>query len=331
MSEQQDALGPQRTWSHLAGRRRRPSEYEIVSTHLLWSTDHPQTPWEVAPEGFMSDWYRKHRTGSPWTHEAWDTFRDPDELVYRTYNILQDGQEAHVEGLLDEHDELRHDKQLAEDWLPTLATLYTPGRYLMHTVQMASAYNVHMAPASTIANCFMFQAGDALRWVSRIAYRTRELANSHPSLGFARDERAHWEGHAAWQGFRELMERVLVTFDWAEAFVALNLVAKPAIDEACLRQFAAAARRRDDTLLSLLMGAQLRDSDRSRRWSVALSRFVATEDANAEAARTWLAKWVPLGDAAIDAFCARLPDGDDAATQAKSAAAGFRADLPFAR
>ena len=249
MSEQRDALGPQRTWSYLADQRRRPSEYEIVSTHLLWSTDHPQTPWEVAPEGFMSDWYRKHRTGSPWTHEAWDRFRDPDELVYRTYNILQDGQEAHVEGLLDEHDELGHDKELAEGWLPTLATLYTPGRYLLHTVQMASAYNVHMAPASTIANCFMFQAGDALRWVSRIAYRTRELANSHPSRGFARDERAHWEGHAAWQGFRELMERVLVTFDWAEAFVALNLVAKPAIDEACLRQFAAAARRRDDTLL----------------------------------------------------------------------------------
>ena len=78
------------------------------------------------------------------------------------------------------------------------------------------------------------------------------------------------------------------------------------------------------------MGAQLRDSDRSWRWSVAVSRFAATEDANAEAARTWLAKWVPLGDAAIDAFCAHLPDGNDAATQAKNATAGFRADLPFA-
>ena len=62
----------------------------------------------------------------------------------------------------------------------------------------------------------------------------------------------------------------------------------------------------------------------------ALSRFAAAEDANAEAARAWLAKWVPLGDAAIDAFCAHLPDGDDAATQARNAAAGFRADLPFA-
>ena len=177
----------------------------------------------------------------------------------------------------------------------------------------------------------MFQAGDALRWVSRIAYRTRELANAHPSLGFVRDEWAHWEGHAAWLGFRELMERILVTYDWAETFVALNLVAKPAIDEAFLRQFAAAAQHRDDTLLSLLMGAQLRDSDRSRRWSMALSRCAAAEDANSEAAWSWFEKWAPLGDAAIDAFCAHLPDGNSAATQAKSAAASFRADLPFAR
>ena len=64
---------------------------------------------------------------------------------------------------------------------------------------------------------------------------------------------------------------------------------------------------------------------------MALARFAAADDANAEAARIWLAKWVPLGDAAIDAFCAYLPDGDDATTQARNAAAGFRAEIPFAR
>ena len=40
MSDQSDLSKPLKTWSHLAGKRRRPSEYEIVSTNLLWSTDY---------------------------------------------------------------------------------------------------------------------------------------------------------------------------------------------------------------------------------------------------------------------------------------------------
>ena len=31
-------LSPLKTWSHLAEQRRRPSEYEIVSTNLHWHT-----------------------------------------------------------------------------------------------------------------------------------------------------------------------------------------------------------------------------------------------------------------------------------------------------
>ena len=87
-----------------------------------------------------------------------------------------------------------------------LATLYAPGHYLLHTVQMVSAYLFSMAPASTISNCVGFQMADALRWVSRTSYRTRELANHHPRKGFGESERALWEKEAAWQGFRELME-----------------------------------------------------------------------------------------------------------------------------
>ena len=44
----------------------------------------------------------------------------------------------------------------------------------------------------------------------------------------------------------------------------------------------------------------------------------------------WVAKWAPLGDAAIDAYCAALPAGPDAAAEAKGAAGAFRASLGFA-
>ena len=43
----------------------------------------------------------------------------------------------------------------------------------------------------------------------------------------------------------------------------------------------------------------------------------------------WVARWAPLGDAAIDAWCAALPEGAGAAEEAKAAASAFRATLGF--
>ncbi|MGD9537267.1 MAG: aromatic/alkene monooxygenase hydroxylase subunit beta [Alphaproteobacteria bacterium] len=330
MADPNDLSKPLRTFSHLARMKRRPSEYEIVSTNLIWSKDDPKAPWAMSPSVPLSQWYIKYRNESPLKHDDWDAFRDPDQLVYRTYNMVQDGQESYVDGLLNDHARNEHDKGLSEAWLKTLVRLYTPGRYLVHAAQMGSAYLVQLAQSSTIENCAMFQAADQLRWVQRIAYRTRELAKAHPALGFGESERGTWEGDPAWQGFRELVEKALVAYDWGEHVVALNLVVKPAIDEAYLRQLGKAARCQGDTLLGLLNDAALIDSDRSRRWTKALIDFVAPKGGNKAVLDGWVAKWAPLGDKAITAYCAALPDHPDGAGEAKAAVSEWRRSLGFA-
>lgn len=327
--DRSDLSKPLRTWSHLAGQRRRPSEYEIVSTDLLWSTDDAM-PWALSPDIDMNKWYVKYRNESPLRHDDWDAFRDPDALVYRSYNVMQDGQETYVDGLLADYAGNAHDASLGADWVAALARLYTPARYPLHCLQMGAAYLVQIVPASTIENCAMFQCADQLRWVSRIAYRTRELANAWPDAGFAEGERGVWEGDPCWQGFRELLERALVAYDWAEHFIALNLVAKPVFDEAFLRQLGRSARRNGDALLAQLLDAQWIDSERARRWTAALVDFARQREGNDSVLAGWLAKWAPLGDAAIDAYCAALPDAPEAAATAKTAAREFRAGLGFA-
>ena len=314
-----EELKPLRTWSHLVGQRRRPSEYEIVSVGLLWHARGETVPFEVEGASFMNDWVMRYRDNSAITHDDWDSFRDPDELVYRTYNILQDGQESYVDGLLDQYDSEGHDESLSGAWLDVLEALYTPGRYLVHTSQMASAYLVHMAPASTICNCAAFQTADALRWVSRIAYRTASLAKAHPDRSFGESERATWENAPAWQGYRELMERALVAYDWAEAFVALNLVAVPAISEGYYRAMALSARRNDDTLLALMAEAALRDGDRARRWSQALVGHMLDVESNRAQLQEWVDAWAPYGTSAIEAFVGELPDVPDRAAAGSEA------------
>ena len=323
MSETNEVLKPLKTWSHLAGNRRRPSEYEIVSVNLLGtrSTLNERPPFELSPDIAMNNWYRRYRNDTPLRHSDWNAFRDPDEMTYRAYNILQDGQETYVEGLLDEFDARENDAGLPQDWLTLLARVYTPARYPFHALQMASAYVGQMAPASTIMNCNYFQAADCLRLVSHTAYRTRELANHFPDVGFASGERAAWERDDCWQGFRELLERLLATYDWSEAFVAISLVAKPMVDECLLRHLGTVARQNGDTLLGMLTDAQLRDSDRSRRWAIALAKFILTESGNADLMRRWLDKWMPLAKAAATSYCRALPNGSEHASAAITAVA----------
>lgn len=326
MSEIQ-VLKPLKTWSHLATRRRKPSEYEIVSANLHYNDKRPDSPYELSPDMFMNTWYKKNTFGTALKHADWNAFRDPDEVVYRTYNLMQDGQETYVFGLFDQFNEREHDKALDPRWAGTLARLYTPARYLFHTLQMASAYVGQVSPASTITNCHYFQMADSLRWLSHTAYRTRELSQVFADKGFGVDERRYWEEDPAWQGFRELMEKALTVWDWGEAIVVLNLVVMPAVEEAVLRRLGEAARHNGDTLLGLLTDAQLIDAARHRRWTAAFVAMALQTPGNLALIQSWIAKWEPLADRAIEAYCAALPDVPGAAEAAKAATRDLRRSL----
>jgi toluene monooxygenase system protein E len=104
------------------------------------------------------------------------------------------------------------------------------------------------------------------------------------------------------------MEKALTVWDWGEAIVVLNLVVKPAVEEAVLRRLGESARHNGDTLLGLLTDAQLIDAARHRRWTAAFVAMALQTPGNLELIQGWIAKWEPLADRAIDAYCAALPD-----------------------
>ena len=313
MSAAPEALKPLKTWSHLADRRKRPSEYDVVNTRLHYRQRDPNVPWELDPNLPMNQWYRKYCNQSPLKHPDWDLFQDPDQLVYRTYNIQQDGQEAYVNGLLDQFSDRGHDQMISREWIATLAAFYTPARYLYHGLQMGSAYVAQMAPASTITTCLYFQSADSLRWVTHTAYRTIELGKAQAGLGLGTGERKVWEDAPQWQGFRRLLEEALIVWDWAEAFVVFNLVLKPAVEEAMFGTLADVARANGDTLYSLLSQAEMRDGERHRRWASRLVEMALTVDGNKEWLRDRVAAWTPRAEAAIAAFGAALPESDGGA------------------
>jgi toluene monooxygenase system protein E len=322
-------LKPLKTWSHFANRRKKPSEYEVVSANLHTTTNNPDAPFELDPDIELARWFKQYRNGSPLRHPDWNQFRDPSEMTYRVYNIVQDGQEAFVNGVFDQMSERGHDSMLDSSWGEKLARLYSPARYLFHALQMMSAYVTMIAPASTISNCASYQTGDHFRWVTHTAYRTAELARTFPDLGFGRDERRHWETDPAWQGLRELAEKALATWDWAESWFVLNVVVKPCIEEGVMLALADAGRQNGDTVLPLLVDSQLNDARRHRRWSGALASMALEQPGNREVTRRWLGQWMPLATSAVRAYCSALADGDVAASRAVNAVESYQRSLAF--
>ena len=251
MSEHSNVVKPRRpktkTWSRFGNLGRKPNEYEVV-THDMNHTISFPTPLEMGPEVHGNVWLKLHRDSIPLTVPDWNAFRDPDQMTYRKYTTVQDQQETYVDGLLAEFTSKNSDASLAPAAADLLAAVFTPSRYLGHAQQMLSAYVQQLAPSSYIANAATFQTADQLRRVQLTAYRTRQLAETFPDRNFGAVERGHWENATSWQPLRELVERLLLAFDWHDAFIGTQLVLKPIADRLTLYEFAKVARTQGDDL-----------------------------------------------------------------------------------
>jgi toluene monooxygenase system protein E len=317
-----------KTWSSLGQLGRIPSEYEIVTHNLNYTTrPNRSSALESNPTTPANMWLLTYRDKSPLRADDWGGFRDPDEITYRTYVTMQDEQETVVEGVLDEYGPAGHDASLTAGWVQCLASLFTPTRFPVHALQMCTAYLGQMAPGSYISNCAVFGAGDLLRRVSLVSYRTRQLADAAGS-SIGSTERAVWERNEAWQPGRAALEKLLTAYDWGECFTAMNLVLRPTLDQILLRQLADAARDNHDELTWLLLGNLGLDADRCTRWSTALARYaIQQRAANRDVLRHWADRWEPRAEAAaagLGLLFGQLPAGGRPAESVQDAARSAR-------
>ena len=291
---------PRRTFSAFGDVRRMPSEYEIVTHAQNWTLRQGRlAAFEQNPSSPANLWFLTYRDNSPLQAEDWEQYRDPDALTYKTYVTMQSEAEAKVQGVLEAHAEAGSDGSLSEGSVALLGQLFTPSRYLCHGFQQAEAYVGYVAPSSYITNAAGFSTADFLRRVSIIAYRTRELQLAWPESGVGTRERTLWEHCAGWQPARQAIEYALVSYDWGEAFTALNLVLAPTLDDVLLTQLGQLARGHGDDLTWLLTSFLHADVTRRERWSRAVADLaVAQRPANRAVLGKWIGRWSRRADEA---------------------------------
>ena len=99
-------------------------------------------------------------------------------------------------------------------------------------------------------------------------HRIRLLQQIYP--GFAADSGTLWQTDSIWQPLREVVEKLLIAYDWAESFIGLNLVLKPLVDELFMNYVSDLALRQDDYLLGQIFYSLNEDCQWHRQWSESL-------------------------------------------------------------
>jgi toluene monooxygenase system protein E len=309
-------MSAQRSYWHLANLGRKPSEYDIASSELLYHTRRGfelQTP--------VTAFYAKYQAESALRSQDWERFGDPRATTYASYVALQRKQEIYVDGVL-AAERRAATEGLPADWLRTLDQLLGTLRFPLHGLQMIAAYLGSLAPSGKIAIACAFQTGDEMRRIQRLTQRMVQLESCH--RGFGHEARAAWQQAAAWQPLRELIERLLCTYDWGEALVVLCLLVKPGLDGLFMADLGELARERHDDTLHKLLGSLHTDCEWHAQWSGALLQLLAGEGDNRAAIATWLERWRPRVGAALAPLVPLLETGDSGARPDTGSALALR-------
>jgi toluene monooxygenase system protein E len=266
-----------------------PSDYEIVGSQLAY---HHKLGSAVRTPA--RNFYEKY--ACDWAVPDWETLRDPAATTYDSYVTSRRDRELFAEQLLRTCDSGAYDAALPAPWLDVLDTVLGPLRFPCHGLQLMAAYLAQAAPSGRLTVMLGFQAADELRRITRFAYRTKQLMLAHPT--FAADAKQQWLDAAAWQPLRQLIEELLTTYPFTEAFCALQLVLKPQFDALFGVQFAnISLMQRDDVLGRLLLSLH-EDSVWHHEVGSATARFAA-EHGHAPALQQHIQTWQPRVRAAL--------------------------------
>jgi len=286
-----------KTYGHLADEQRVPSDYDLGSRDLLPYLRSGKFELDLP----VTRWYKTHQTRSQLNCEDWEAFSDPSELTYSKYTEKRAVSEQFVDKIFSMIDEQGGDKTLDPSWLELLENVFAPMRYPFHAFQMVASYVGQMAPSSRIAICCLFQSADEMRLIQRIAYRMGQIRQHHPSFG--EQSRRVWEQDEIWQEIRKIVESLLVTYDWGEAFCALNLVLKPTLEPIMIREFPRLGVRCGDEHLASVFSSLAEESDWHSEWSDHLVAVaVESNPKDASVIEQWREKWQLLADPAEQQF-----------------------------
>jgi hypothetical protein len=112
-----------------------------------------------------------------------------------------------------------------------------------------------------------------------------------------------WQQSPSFQPLRQLVERLLVTYDWGQALLVLNGVLKPIFDRLWFEHLVGVAERHHDEVLEKTLSSLGDDARWHEAWFCELAQLALASDAgNAAAAEQVVGEWRPSATRAIQSL-----------------------------
>jgi phenol hydroxylase P1 protein len=310
------------TFSHVARRLGgdKPASRYLEATLDLQSTEnfHYRPLWQ--PEFELYD-VRRTRIEM----KDWYAFRDPRQYYYGTYTITRSRQQDVMEKNISFVEKRGLLRNLKDADRAALVFALVPLRHVEWGANLNNCYITAYGYGTAITQATLFHAMDRLglaQYLSRIGLQLD--GNSGSSLG---QGKTLWLEHPAWQSLRRLVERLMVTKDWFELFVAQNLVLDGLLHPLIFQLFEQRVSAQHGPALSLLTEFMTNWFHESARWVDATFRTAAAESsANRDLLIEWAAKWRTATIEALATYAAPVL-GQDANTMLAQADAAFATRL----
>lgn len=305
------------TWPMLEKKlgKKKPSEYQIVSYALSYWTDplspnfvYNKGPFELGTDHVTQKWYKHFLFNSPFVkplfeRRQWHDYEDPYKLVYWTYNAMADDNETFLDKVYEEIVRSKYDWNLSEDVLNVYKDVYDPLRYIWHVFQMESGYLATMAPTSSIVNTFIFMSMDHMRRVQRVAQRIKMLDIVYPNYGFGKETRKTWEESEIFQPAREVLEKMLVAYDWGEALASFGLNVKFTLEELLLVHLPNQLAKMGDDMQLHISRSFYNDAIRHRNQIAEIYKYAFQREPSLKnVVKEWVNKWYPESYKALEGF-----------------------------
>ncbi|MGH8998614.1 MAG: hypothetical protein ACRDY7_04415 [Acidimicrobiia bacterium] len=283
-----------KTFTHLQGRKRPPSDYEELSTGLMWRTPpHVNTrhgTWREKDTALRADW---------------EEFRDPTGLTYRTYVARQDAAERQLDGVLRTGALLGVPDGLDGAWRRALATLVGAMSFAEWGVGMLHQQVERFSLSSTLAQSAQLQVMDKMRHAQR-DLEVYDLVFGEPE-GDDDPVRQLWMEGPDIQPLRRYIEEALGRTDWAELIVAANLGLGGLVTPFLREMYLEGGRRYRDSVVVGLGTAFGEDEARAVAWTDAFVKLTATEPANSGVISGWLEHYLPPATEVVSTLAGHHP------------------------
>ncbi|MGB1883793.1 MAG: monooxygenase [Gammaproteobacteria bacterium] len=297
MTTQSATANEPRDFTFIKPRKRRLTEYEAVTVHQQWEPGgfDVGTTFLRGPDG--RSWWEAERTALK--HPDWFVFRDPAQLWQRSYVRLQAEQERSIERITEDAvaDGMFH--EIASGWLTEiLGKHYRAWSFFEYGLFRAFSPAQREALSDSLGNAICFQSFDHMRLAQAVVAHLLEIELNVE--GFEdRGAKDLWTDDPIYQPSRHLVEDLIMTEDWAEQTLVVNLVVAPILSriawDTLVRKPAAL---HGDAVTPLILMTAERDRRRNLEYSKELVKMVTADDideceSNRKVIAGWIDTWRP--------------------------------------